>query len=119
MEFENYSRRINSVNEIESFGHAINEKHSQFRFSVKKNEMVFEQIEKSKFAQINDKRYYFSDRIVLPLSSHPFLHKINQFKEDKNKKNEAFLLEEKDKLLRMEENAIAKSQRLSLYRSIL
>ena len=35
MEFENYSRRINSVNEIESFGHAINEKHSQFRFSLK------------------------------------------------------------------------------------
>ena len=37
MECENYSRRINSVNEIESSGHAINEKHSQFRFSV--NEM--------------------------------------------------------------------------------
>ena len=81
--------------------------------------MVFEQIEKSKFAQINDKRYYFSDRIVLLLSSHPFLHKINQLKEDKNQKNEAFLLEEKDKLLRMEENAVAKSQRLSLYRSFL
>ena len=28
MEFESYSRRINSLNEIESFGHAINEKHS-------------------------------------------------------------------------------------------
>ena len=26
--------------------------------------MVLEQIEKSKFAQINDKRYYFSDGIV-------------------------------------------------------
>ena len=36
MEFENYSRRINSVNEIESFGQTINEKHSQFQFSVKK-----------------------------------------------------------------------------------
>ena len=36
MEFENYSSRINSVNETESFGHAINEKHLQFRFSVKK-----------------------------------------------------------------------------------
>ena len=36
MECENYSRRINSVNETESSGHAVNEKHSQFRFSVKK-----------------------------------------------------------------------------------
>ena len=50
MEFENYSRRINSVYEIESFGQTINEKLSQFRFSVKKKEMVLEQIEKCKFA---------------------------------------------------------------------
>lgn len=27
---------LNSLNEIESFGHAINEKHSQFRFCAKK-----------------------------------------------------------------------------------
>ena len=36
MELENYLRRINSVKEIESFGQVINEKHSQFRFSLKK-----------------------------------------------------------------------------------
>ena len=30
MEFENYSRRINSVIEIQSSGQIINEKHSQF-----------------------------------------------------------------------------------------
>ena len=36
MEFENYPRRINFVNEIESFGQTINKKHLQFRFSVKK-----------------------------------------------------------------------------------
>ena len=84
MEFENYSRRINSVYEIESFGQTINEKLSQFRFSVKKNEMVLEQIEKSKFAQINDERYYFSDGIVSLTFSHPFLHGINQIKKDKN-----------------------------------
>ena len=63
--------------------------------------------------------YYFSDGIVSLPISHPFLHKINQFKKDKNQKIEDFLLEEKDKLLRMEKNAVAKSQRLSLYRSIL
>ena len=56
MESEKHSRRINSVNEVESFGHAINEKHSQFRFSVKKIEMVLEQIEKYKLTQISDKR---------------------------------------------------------------
>ena len=58
MEFENYLRRINSVKEIESFGQVINEKHSQFRFSLKKK-IGAEQVGKSKFAQINDKGYYF------------------------------------------------------------
>ena len=42
------------MKEIESFGQVINERHSQFPFSAKKNEMVLEQVEKSKFAQIND-----------------------------------------------------------------
>ena len=81
--------------------------------------MVLEQIEKSKFAQINDKRCYFSDGTVSLPFSHPFLREINQFEKDKNQEIEAFLLEEKDKLLHMEKTAIAKSQRLSLYRFIL
>ena len=81
--------------------------------------MVLEQIEKSKFAQINDKRYCFSDGTVSLPFSHPFLHEINQFKKDRNKKIEAFLLEEKDKLLRMEKNIVAKNQRFSVCRSIL
>ena len=55
---------------------------------------------------------------MLPFS-HPFLHEINQFKEDKNHKIEPFLLEEKDKLLQIEKNLDTKSQRLSLYRFIL
>ena len=80
---------------------------------------MLEQIEKSKFAQINDKRYYFSDGIVSLPFSNPFLHEINQFKKDKIQKIEAFLLEKKDKLLCMEKIAVAKNQRLSLYRSIL
>ena len=39
------------------------------RFVIKQNEMDLEEIEKSKFKQISDKRYYFSDGIV----SLPFL----------------------------------------------
>ena len=66
-----------------------------FDFLFKKNEMVLEQIEKSKYAQMNVKRYYFSDGIVSLPFSHPFLHEINQFKKDKNKKTEAFSLKKK------------------------
>ena len=39
--------------------------------------MVLEQVEKSKFAQINDKRYCFSDGIVSLPFLHPFLDEIN------------------------------------------
>ena len=39
--------------------------------------MVLEQVEKSKLAQINDERYYFSDGIVSLPFSHPFLDEIN------------------------------------------
>ena len=57
--------------------------------------MILEEIEKSKFAQINDKRYYFSDGIVSLPFSHLYLHEIVQFKRDKKQKIELFLQEEK------------------------
>ena len=81
MEFEDYAKRINSIIEIETFGHLPNEKQKQNRFAIKNNQMVLEEIKKSKFAQINDKRYYFSDGIVsLPLS-HPFCSKLSSLRE--------------------------------------
>ena len=53
--------------------------------------MILEEIEKSKFAQIKDKRYYFSERIVsLPLS-HPFLKEIADFKREEKQTIEPFL----------------------------
>ena len=54
-----------------------------FFFVVKK--------EKVKFAQINDKRYYFSGGVVSLPFSHPFLFEIVKFKrEKKNKKLKHF-----------------------------
>ena len=52
------------------------EKHKQNRYAIKKNEIVLEEIEKSKFAQINDKRYYFSDGIVSLPFSYPYFHEV-------------------------------------------
>ena len=75
--------------------------------------MVLEEIEKSKFAQINDKRYYFSDRIVSLPFSHPY------FKIDKKQKIESLLQVEKHKLVQVEKISLEKSTRISLYRSIL
>ena len=52
--------------------------------------MSLEEIEKSKFAPINDKRYHFSDSIVPLPFSHPLLHEIVEFKRNKNKKLNCF-----------------------------
>ena len=120
MEFENYTRRINSVKDIETFGQNLPEKQKQNRFEIKQNEMVLEEIEKSKFVQINDKRYYFSDGIVSLPFSHALLHESNQFKKKKKKsENWALSTKGKHKLLQMEKFAVENNDRIFLYRSIL
>ena len=64
MEFENDLKRINSIAVIETFGQLSAEKQKQNRFTLKNNKMILQEIKKSKFVQINDKRYYFSNNIV-------------------------------------------------------
>ena len=86
MEFENYSKQINSIKKIETFSQLTQENQKQNRFSIKRDEMVLEKIEKSNFAQINDKRYYFSDRIVSLSFFQPYLHETVQLKRDKKQK---------------------------------
>ena len=49
-------------------------KNKRNRFVIKQNEIDLEEIEKSKFTQINDKRYYFRDGIVSLPFFHPLLH---------------------------------------------
>ena len=105
------------IKEIETFGQLTQQK--QDRYLIKKNEMSLEEIEKSKFAPINDKRYHFSDSIVPLPFSHPLLHEIVEFKRNKKQKIELFLQEEKHKLIQMEKFALEKNARISLYKSIL
>ena len=119
MKFEDYAERINSIREIETFAQLPKEKQKQNRFTIKNNQMILEEIEKSKFAQINNKRYYFSDRILSLPFSLPFLKEIVNFKTKKKKKMEAFLQQEKHKLIQMEKFAAQKNKRISIYRNIL
>ena len=103
MKFENYAKKINAVKEIEIFRQNQPEKQKQNRFAIKENEMVLKEIEKSQFSQINDKRYYFSNGIVLFPSSQPLLSEIIHFK--KEKKMKSYLQDEKHKPLRIEKFA--------------
>ena len=81
--------------------------------------MSLEEIEKSKFALINDKRYYFSDSIVPLPFSHPVLHETVKFKRNKKQKIELFLQKEKHKLIQIEKFSLEENARISLYKSIL
>ena len=73
--------------------------------------MVLEEVEISKFAQINGKRYYFSDGIVSLPFSHPFLLEIVNFKTEKKQKIETFLEQEKHKLIYMEKFVVKNKQK--------
>ena len=86
MEFENYAKRLNSIKDIKTFGQLLHKKQGHFRLSVKNNKMVLEEIQKLKFAQINNKRYYFSNGIVSLHFLHSFVKDIVKFKEEKKKK---------------------------------
>ena len=81
--------------------------------------MSLEEIRKSKFVQINSKKYYFSDGIISLPFSHPLLHEVVKLKRNKKQKIESFLQEEKHKLIQMEKLALKKNARISPYRSIL
>ena len=81
--------------------------------------MVLEEIKKSKFTQVNNKTYCFSNEIVSLSFAHPYLKSILEQKQKKKKKIEKYLLDEKNSLLRMKKQAIFKNKRLSLLRNIL
>ena len=81
MGFEDYEKRINLIKQIETFGQLPKEKQKQNRFAIKNNQIVLEETEKSKFTQINDKRYYFSD-VRFPFLIH-FCSKSSRLREKK------------------------------------
>ena len=106
MEFESYAKRINSLKVTENFGQVQQEKMQQYSFLVKNHSMVLEEVKKSKFEQINDKWYSFSDDIV----SHPYLKDIIGYTEKKNEKIEKYPIWEKIPLEAREKSLLEKGQ---------
>ena len=64
--------------------------------------MNLQEVQKCKFAQINDKRYYFEDGIISLSFSHPSLLEIVKYKAEKKQKVERHIYLEKKVLLKME-----------------
>ena len=61
MEFSNYANRIKSLVNFDTFEKPPAEHKEISRFTVKQGEMVKTNVTKTKFLQVNDKRFYFPD----------------------------------------------------------
>ena len=96
MEFENYSERNKSLKNFDTFQKPDNKYKKVNRFSVKKGEMVTTSVVKTKFSQLNDKRFYFPNGVLSLPFRHTSLNEISDLKFEKGQKIEQYFWEEKE-----------------------
>ena len=87
MGFENFSNRIKSLANFDTFEKPPAEYKEVSRFSVYQGEMFKKTVAKTKFSQLNDKRFYFPDGIVSLPFDHKNLKEIDDFKQEKRSEN--------------------------------
>ena len=76
-------------------------------------------ITKSKFSQLNDKRFYFPNAIIFLPFGHQVLNEIDEYKRNKGQRIEKYFLQEKKNLLELEKTALKKCPRLDYLGNIL
>ena len=79
--------------------------------------MMMTTVNKVQFASLNDKRYYFSDGIVSLLFGHLSLSELRDYKKFLPKIH-IVIIEEKDKLIQLENKIVNNNERLRILRSI-
>ena len=83
--FENFSQRIKSLVNFDTFEKATCDTKNVSRLTVLAGEMVKASVIKNKFSQLNNKRFYFPVGIVSLPFHHPVLAEINEFKQKRAK----------------------------------
>ena len=119
MNFESYAEGIKVLREIE------NERRKEIRkkklvqkwLQVKNTQMRMTSVKKVQFFSFSDKRYYFSDGIVSLPCGYPLLSDLQELKKFYPKIH-TVIKKEKDNLLRLENQAVAKHKRLRVLWSI-
>ena len=114
MNYENYAERIKPLYDFKSFEKPKTEKKKVVRFTVKKGDMTTTQVEKKKFSQINDKRFYFPNAILSLPFGHVALKELEKYKKKKGQKIESYFLQKRQKLLDLEREALTKCSRLEI-----
>ena len=115
IDFESYAERIRVLREIDR--ERSEKKISQRRLQVKNTEMKMTKVSKVQFGSLGVKRYYFSDGIVSLPFGHPLLSIVWEVKKSFPKIH-TVIKKEKERLLWLKNQAVAKNERLHILRSI-
>ena len=95
MDFENYAERMKTLFGFKSYKKPKKDTKPVVRISVKKGEMTTHEIIKSKFLQLNDKRFYFPNAIVSLPFGHSALNELDEFKKNKGQRIENYFLQDR------------------------
>ena len=68
-------------------------------------------VTKTRYSQLNDKKFYFPNDIISLHFGHPSLKEISEFKTEKGQKIEKYFWQEKEKLSAMEKNSTSKKKK--------
>ena len=119
MEYENYSQRIKPLRDFDSFKKPTKDCKPVVRISVKKGEMTTHRIVKSKFSQLNNKRFYFPNAIISLPFGHVALNELDELKRNKGQGIEDYFLQCRNNLLELEKKALKNCPRLNILDNIL
>ena len=114
MDYENYAERIKPLYNFDSFKKPKTDSTPMVKISVKKGEMTTRKIVKSKFSQLNDKRFYFPNAIILLPFGHSALKELDDLKKNKGQRIEDYFLQDRYKILEMEKKLLKSVQDLIL-----
>ena len=87
--------------------------------SVKKGEMTTHKIVKTKFPQLNSKRFYFPNAIFSLPFGHPALKDTDRYKRNKEQRTEKYFWMEKENLLKLEKESLKATPLLDFLNNIL
>ena len=108
MDYENFAERIKPLFSFDIYVKPKKDTKPVVRISVRKGEMTTHKIIKSKFSQLNNKRFYFPNAVVSLSFGHYVLKDLDKFKKDKGQRIENYFLTEKEHLFQLEKRALKK-----------
>ena len=118
MEYENCAERIKPLFDFETYKKPKFDAKEVVCISVKKRETTTDKIIKTKFSQLNVKRFYFLNAILTLPFGHLSLKEIDQYKKNKGQRIEKYFWTEKEKLLELEKKALKNCPRLDFLNNV-